>query len=369
MVTQASVNAMWLVPGEVGGTETYIRRVLASLALVDQDFSIRLFGSAEAAASVAPAGADVITAPIANRSRSARIAMERLWLARVMDTGVGVLHHPGGTVPFDSTTPTVVTIHDLQPLTNPEHFTRAKREFLSRALPEAAKRADVIATPSEWVRVDVIDRLGVDPDRVVSVSAYADVVDLSAPSTVSPQIDRILERGPTIMFPAMTLGHKNHRFLFDAFDLARETDPDLQLVCTGVDGKDHAEIVAYANSVSPSIHMLGHVTRDDLNGLFARAEMLVFPSQYEGFGLPVLEAQQSELPVIASTSTAIPEVAGDGAVLLDPNDLAGWADAMANRSGTIERAELVARGLSNARRYNAVATAKQQLGAYELAAS
>jgi len=369
IVKDVAVNLMWLRPGEVGGTETYIRRVLRSLERSDPAMDIRLFGSASAVSAVASSNATFTTAPVTNRSRAVRVALERVWLARVMEGAAQVMHHPGGTVPIDSETPTVVTIHDLQPLTNAQNFSRAKREFLSRALPEAVKRADVVATPSDWVRGDVIERLGVDPARVVTVSAYADVVDPSAHTAISPQLARILDRGPVVFYPAMTLGHKNHQFLFDAFELAQMDDPNLQLVCTGVIGKDHEEIVAYASSVSPAIHMLGRVSLEDLHGLFTRSELLVFPSLYEGFGLPILEAQQFELPVVASSATAVPEVAGDGAIILDPDDMTGWAHAMSTRLSQIERSKLVAKGRANAARYSSNSTARQQRGAYDLAAS
>ncbi len=373
-VSEVAVNVMWLRPGKVGGSETYIRRVLRSLAGAEPGLEdLRIIGPVEATSAMGLSGATFIAPPVTSRSRAARVAMERLWLARVMDTGSGVLHHPGGTVPFDSARPTVVTIHDLQPITNPQYFSRTKQEFLARALPEAVERADVVATPSDWVRQDVIERLGADPDRVVTVSAYAgqsEDADLGTSSPeLSPELEAIVERGPVILFPAMTLGHKNHRFLFDAFAIAQAKDPSLSLVCTGSEGKDHEAIVAYAASASPAIHMLGHVERGDLRGLFSRAEMLVFPSLYEGFGLPVLEAQSAQLPVIASSSTAIPEVAGDGAIICDPTDLEAWADAMANRLGSAERADLVDRGTANARRYSSEQTAQQQLGAYERAAS
>ena len=117
-VTEVAVNLMWLRPGEVGGSETYIRRVLRSLELGESGLEdVRLVGSVEATSAMGLTRATFISLPVTSRSRVARVAMERLWLARVMDAGSGVLHHPGGTVPFDSARPTVVTIHDLQPIT------------------------------------------------------------------------------------------------------------------------------------------------------------------------------------------------------------------------------------------------------------
>ena len=366
---EIAVNLMWLRPGEVGGSESYIRRVLRSVAAARPDLDLCLIGGVEALESVAPQNAKLVTPPVSNRARAARVAAERMWLSRVMDRRASVLHHPGGTVPFTSETPTVVTIHDLQPLTNPQHFSRSKRAYLDRAIPAAVAHADIITTPSDWVRADVIERLRVGEERVVTVSAYAEIVDTSLATSPSPQLKTILGRGPVVFYPAMTLGHKNHKFLFDAFEIARGIDPTLQLVCTGVMGKDHKEIEEYAASVSPAIHMLGRVSGNDLEALFAGSEMLVFPSLYEGFGLPILEAQQAGLPVVSSSATSLPEVAGQGAILLDPTDLDGWATAMANRIGGSERAEMVSLGRANAARYSAEVTGAAQLGAYDLACS
>lgn len=111
--------------------------------------------------------------------------------------------------------------------------------------------------------------------------------------------------------------------------------------------------------------MLGHVERSDLDALFHRSEALVFPSSYEGFGLPIIEAQHAELPVIASNATALSEVAGNSGILLDPTDIDAWASAMEQRLRPTERAQHVAAGRENAARYTPKRTAEQQRSAYE----
>ena len=163
----------------------------------------------------------------------------------------------------------------------------------------------------------------------------------------------------------MTLRHKNHAMLFEAFRRACQREPDLQLVCVGAIGRDHDELVQLAAELSPAIHMLGHVERSDLDALFHRSEALVFPSSYEGFGLPIIEAQHAELPVIASNATALSEVAGNSGILLDPTDIDAWASAMEERLRPTERAQHVAAGRENAARYTPKRTAEQQRSAYE----
>lgn len=365
---RVAMTLLWLRPGEVGGTETYARRLVRSATRHAADTSFALYGSATACEAVAPTGPKVghHTVPVP-KSRPQRVLVERRQLAEQIGQDVNVLHHPGGTVPFESDIPTVVTIHDLQPLAHPENFGRVKARFLAQALPEAVGRADIITTPSAWVADDVAERFDVPRDLVVPVSAFAEAVDLSAPIEPSARVAGLLDRGPVLFFPAMTMAHKNHRMLFEAFAEAHRAEPELQLVCVGAVGRDHEAIVAAARSNSAAIHVLGHVPRSDLRALYARSEALVFPSRYEGFGLPILEAQRSELPVIASDAAAIPEVAGDGATLLDPDDRDGWVASMLERPSGEDRAQRIAAGTANADRYSPESMAAQLTTAYKLA--
>ena len=364
---QLGVNLLWLRPGEVGGTETYARRVLTALAADSPDLSIHLFGTAPGIEAVTPANATVTAHTAASTALppTRRLFVERTWLpGAVKAAGLDVLHHLGGTVPINPDVASLVTIHDLQPLDHPDNFSSTKIRFLQRAIPAAIERAGAVATPSEWVREEVISRFDLNADEVLAVSAFADPVDLATPAQPSALISHIVSQGPTLLYPAMTLNHKNHRLLFDAFADAVRRDPELQLVCVGSPGRDDAEIRAHADSVSARIHMLGYVSRADLDSLYRSADALVFPSRYEGFGLPILEAQNYGLPVICSNVTAMPEVAGDGARLIDPLNPGQWADAMTERFTPVDRARLVAAGFENARRYSIEATAAQQKRAY-----
>lgn len=361
------INLLWLRPGEVGGTETYIRRVLRSLSAHAPDLQLHLFGTAYALDAVRPVVSGVeeyITAASA-LVPAKRVIVERTWLRSVMGRELDVVHHPGGTVPFQSQGRSIVTIHDLQPLDDPRNFSAVKRRFMAKAIPAAISSASVVATPSDWVREGVIDRFGLEEDRVVTVSAFAEPPDLSIETTPSPRLASIFARGPVLFYPAMTMRHKNHSMLFRAFAEAVQHDPDLQLVCVGAVARDHDQIREEAASASTQIHVLGHVPRSDLDALFMRSEALVFPSMYEGFGLPILEAQHAELPVLASASTALIEVVGGAGELLDPHDSSAWAGAMVDRVRGEARARRVADGQKNAARYSSEATAMQQRSAYE----
>ena len=372
MTIRVGLNLLWLRPGEVGGTETYIRRIVQAVDAQATDVEWHLFGTATAIDSVRPVAAAIgkHVAPRLANSPALRVALERTWLrqrmssARRMESALDVIHHPGGTVPFTSNTKTVVTIHDLQPLDDPSNFGAVKRAFLARAIPTAVERADLVLTPSKWVGEQIKERFSCDESKVRTVSAFADPRPVAQPSRSSNQLREILGSGPIALYPAMTMRHKNHAMLFRAFAEAVRERPELQLVCVGAVGRDDKKIREAAAAASDRIHMLGLVSRADLDVFFETAETLVFPSRYEGFGLPVLEAQHAGLPVIASTAGALPEVAGDAARLLDPDDKEAWTEALCSPlEGEAQDAEIAA-GIQNALRFSLETSATQQLSAY-----
>jgi len=367
-------NLLWLRPGVVGGTESYATRLIEALGTYAVDaVSLHVFASDDTFDTHADLMRDLTRsrAPVGSGSPVRRVIVERTWLQRAQrlqsPRPLDLMHHLGGTCPAGSMKPTVVTIHDLQPLDTPTNFTAAKRRWLAHAIPVAVRRADVILTPSDWVGEQIVERFSVLPEKVHTVSAYPTSPDRSGDDPgdgPGAGVSTALRRGPALLCPAMTLDHKNHRMLFDAFSKATQHRADLQLICVGPRGRDHAMIVAAAQSASPNIHMLGYVSSGDLAALYTAVEAVVFPSRYEGFGLPVLEAQRSGALVIASSSTALPEVSGAGAILISPDDVDGWVDAMRSPIEGARRAELIELGMKNQTRYSARQMADSQLAAY-----
>lgn len=366
MTMPIACNLLWLRPGVVGGTETYAVRLLDALALHEPGLDLHAYvlGDAAGVHQSALERHRVTVAPLDDASAPRRVVLERTWLARnLRDDPSRLVHHLGGTVPAEAPGRTVVTIHDLQPLDDPENFSLLKRRWLSRAIPAAVAAADLICTPSDWVGESIRDRFDLDGTELRTVSAHARP-QAAVAERPSPAVARLLGAGPVLLYPAMTMAHKNHRMLFRAFSVAAERRPDLQLVCVGAIGRDHEDLVAAAASLSDRIHLLGHVASSDLSALMAAAEAMVFPSRYEGFGLPVLEAQQVGLPVVASNAAALPEVAGRGAILLDPDDLDPWIDVMSAPLPADRRIDLIRAGAENAARYTAETMAAAQTSAW-----
>jgi glycosyltransferase involved in cell wall biosynthesis len=244
-----------------------------------------------------------------------------------------VVHYPL-TVPVPATdAPTVVTLHDIQHRDLPDFFGPARRSFRRIAYDRAAKAAAAVVVTSEFVRERALDVLELDPARV-HVIPHAIDHTVFAPGSE--------EAEPFVLYPARPWPHKNHARLFEAFASLRETRPRLRLVLTG---GGHERL----GTLPDGVESLGTVSTNALASLYRRAACLVFPSLYEGFGLPPLEAMACGCPVAASNAGAIPEVCGDAAVYFDPTDVDAMASAMVEADG--RRDALRAKGFARAAQF------------------
>src|SRR5262249_34657858 len=196
------------------------------------------------------------------------------------------------------------------PLALPQMFSGSGRRFRSVAWHRSARGAQRVIAISEFVRGRAVDGLGLEPARVRAVPLGIDHGELR-PGTE--------EREPFLLYPARRWPHKNHERLFDAFALLRRERPELRLVLTG--GGDFTNVPA-------GVEARGRVPRAALVSLMQRAGALVFPSLYEGFGQPPIEAMACGCPVASSNAAALPETVGDAARLFDPYDPHAIADAV-----------------------------------------
>ena len=327
---EVAVNLLWCVPGDVGGSEQYLVRQLLGLASRPGRFSPTLFGLASFVDAHPELAAHypMVAADISGTSRPRRIVAEHTWLRRRTNRAA-IVHHGGGTAPLVGRRPIVLTIHDLQYLTHPEYLTPNKRRYLEQAIPHSVRRSAVVAVPTEYVRTTVIDAYGTDPDRVVVVPHGVEAsLGADAPSELDLRATYGLGDGRFIVYPAITHPHKNHRFLLEL--MARHwTDPDLRLVLPGGQGAAEAEVVADIARLGLERRVIrpGRVPDADRDGLVAHADALVFPSEYEGFGAPAVEAMALGVPLVCSDQPALADVVGDAGVVL-PLELDAWADAL-----------------------------------------
>jgi alpha-1,3-rhamnosyl/mannosyltransferase len=221
----------------------------------------------------------------------------------------------------------MVTIHDVQPLLMPGNFSPMKHAYLRWRLPASARRSRLVVTLTEHARSTVIDLLGARPERVVVVPPGF-TLSRSEEPVGDPAVAYALDR-PFFLFPAITYPHKNHRAVLDAFARVAQ-DHDVLLVLTGGEAQEEGavrEAVAELG-IADRVRRVGRVPRGDLDWMLRHAVALTFPSRFEGFGLPVLEAMGNGCPVIAAAATALPEVVGPAGTLVEPDDVGSWAAAM-----------------------------------------
>ena len=348
------VNLTWLAPGRVGGSEEYLCRQLAGLftAGATDDLSVRLFcqPSFPLAHPEFDGRAEMIPLPIHRDIRGARIAAENSWLAR-QTRGADVVHHGGGTAPVVGSRAILLTVHDLQYLQFPHNFSRARREYLTRFMPGSVKRATLVGVPSEFVRGTVIDAFGVDGKRVIVIPHGVPRLNRPGVDAVAAARTRYGIRGDYVVYPAITHPHKGHAVLVEL--LAATATPShplggLELVVVGAEGSAENSFRAAVESagVSASVVRTGRIPADHRDALVAGARALVFPSAYEGFGAPLVEAMDLGVPVVASDHPAVVEVCGDAAVIVTTRSGERAGDAWADAVGTaLTRAdELIAAG-------------------------
>ena len=337
-----AIPLLTLVPGRLGGSETYVRELLRSLGRGGAH-SYRVVVPA-----VAPDAGEGLTSVVAGEYRRASSTPERLLamgLARVRPAplaahldGASIAHFPL-TIELPRTPlPKVVTLHDVQHLDLPELFPRAERALRSALWHRSLRRAARVIAISEFVRDRAVSKLGLTADRVRVVPLGLDH-DTLRPGTT--------DREPFLLYPARPWRHKNHARLYEAFELLRRARPELRLVLTG--GGDFG-------AVPDGVEVRGHVVQDELVSLMQRASALVFPSLYEGFGLPPLEAMACGCPVACSNAGALPETVDGAARLFDPHDVRALADAVLEVLS--EPAPWAERGLARAEQFSWDETAR-----------
>lgn len=331
---RVGINLLWLVPGDVGGSEDYAVGLVRELSEVEElDLVVFCQAALPAAHPDLAASTELVVGPSRGNVRCLRLLWEASWLPRqVRHHRLDLVHHLGGTVPplGRRAVPAVLSVYDLQPLVHPERFGPAKRVWLRAVLPRSAHRADAVLTLTEHVRTQVIERLGAAAARVRVASP-----GVRRGHHEGHEAAEVVRRtygldGDLLLYPAISYLHKNHDVLLEALPAVLDRHPGTTLVLTGRPGPqdEHLDARARQLGIADSVRRLGRIPRDHLDALFTAAAVLVFPSTYEGFGLPLLEAMVHGLPIVASRASAIPEVVQGSGVLVDPHDATAWAAAV-----------------------------------------
>lgn len=311
MSTPLRVTAPLLtwVPGGMGGSETFVRALVAEFdRRPDVDLTVVVNRAAE---GLLGARHELVDRRIAGRdgTSSRVVSLVRGVLRRGVAAGplgaADVVVYPYTVpIPRQRTRPWVQVLYDVQHLDLPELFSVAERRYRAITYDRSARRATRIVTTSEFSRGRIVERLGVEPDRV-------DVAHLGVDLTwFTPGR---AERQPFVLYPAAAWAHKNHRRLIEAMVQVRQTRPDLRLVLTGAGRERLGDLPTW-------VEHRGRVSEHELRDLYRSASCLAFPSLYEGFGLPPLEAMAAGCPVAVADAGSLPETCGDAVVYFDPED-------------------------------------------------
>lgn len=377
---RVALDMRWMLPGLAGGLENLARSFFRQLIALDRYNSYTAIMPARCRYDFdVPDGSRVRIATQDSwvddlervRHRVAGRAHQRLhldyWvspdvlnlrLARSLDAEIAY-SFPGYIRPDLYPLRQVLMVPDIQHEYCPEFFSESALAERRRLYGDAIGRAEHICAISEFTRRTLIDRLGVSPDKVTAIPLAADPIFSAQPD---PPRDAIslrrygLTPGSYFYFPGHTWHHKNHRTAIEALRILRDKHGRRpQLVCSGGAREAQSDIEQRILdcAVGDQVRFLGYCPHEDIPSLYRGAAGLVFPSLFEGFGIPVLEAMACGCPVVCSDTTSLPEIAGDAALLIDPADPEACADAMNRILGEDDlRAELRTRGLRRASRFS-----------------
>ncbi|MEJ5197831.1 MAG: glycosyltransferase family 1 protein [Anaerolineae bacterium] len=305
------------------------------------------------------------------------IPFPRLWThvrlsAEMLLRPPDVLFVPAHVLPLVHPRRSVVTVHDLGYLHYPEAHRPADRRYLDWSTRWNARQATVVLADSQATKDDLVRAYGVHPDKVRVVYLGRD--ETLAPVRDGERLAAVREHygigGRYLLYVGTLQPRKNLARVIAAFArvAGRPALADVQLVLAGKRGWLYDDLFAQVERLGLSGRVLfpGYVAADDLPALLSGALAFVFPSLYEGFGIPVLEAGACEVPVITSNTSSLPEVAGDAALLVDPHDVDAIADAMFRLITDPDlRDELIRRGRENVKRFSWEKCARETLPVLE----
>ncbi len=365
------LNLIFLVPGETGGMEVAARELIpALLAQAPSTMRFTAYVNREAAAAGGPWGEllPAVTVPVHARSRPQWVLGEQTLLpALAARDRVSLLHSLASTAPLIGPFRRVVTIHDLIYARFPEAHAGIRDKGMRVLVPAAARRSDRVIADSQSTRSDLLELLGLRAERIDVVP-----LGLGAPRRATPLAEAEtrarfeLGARPVLLGLSAKRPHKNLLALIEALaEIAAAERP--VLVLPGYPTEHEAVLRARALKlgVDEDVRFPAWVSSEELEGLWALARAFVFPSLYEGFGLPVLEAMARGVPVACSGASSLPEVAGDAALLFDPRSREQIAVALRRMlEDEPLRSRLRELGLARAREFTWERTARLTLEVY-----
>jgi glycosyltransferase involved in cell wall biosynthesis len=372
-VPHIGLNLLFLVPDETGGMEVYARHLIESLTRLHPDLELTAFVNRNAAAERGPWNELVpsVTVPVNSRNRAAWVLSDQLLLPLIAARRrIDLLHSVANVAPAWGPYRRLLTVHDLIHRTFPDAHEGLRARALSVLMPLGVHRSHRLIAISRATRNDLVELLHEAPDKIDVIPQGVDVPDpeLAMPE---PELRALLRAGdrPIAFSLSAKRPHKNLPRLLEALaQIPAERRPLLVIPGYRTWHEDELREHARVLGIEDDVRFLGWVSQAEIEGLYAASALFVFPSYYEGFGLPVLEAMQRGLPVACSNRTSLPEVAGGAALMFDPDkpaEIAGTMERLLNGGDEVER--MRAAGLERARRFTWDETARLTAESYERA--
>jgi glycosyltransferase involved in cell wall biosynthesis len=327
------------------GDETYVRGLLGELAGAD---GLRL-AAVTRRPELVPTGIEAIELPA--RSQVLRMAMGMPLLLRRLRPGVAHFQH---SLPLACPCPAMVTVHDLSFERDSALMGLRDRLIFRTVVPRSARRAARVLAVSELTKRDLIELYGIPKEKIVVTPNGVDPA--FTPEGPTPNGE------PYALFVGALQPRKDARVAIEALALLGGGAPKLVVVGKDQGGRGEAERAAAQNGLAGRVEFRGHVTQEELASLYRGALCLVFPTRYEGFGFPVVEAMASGTPVVATRAGAVPEVAGDAAILVADRNPVAFAGGI--ERAIADRDRLVAAGLERAQQFTWAETARRTLEVY-----
>ena len=362
------------------GIGRYTRNLIGALAEIDSENQYTLFvaGGWRNEEKMGALGRNFRVRAVPLTDRLLNILWQRIRVPipiQVITGKIDLFHSPDFVLPPVGQTPTMLTVHDLSFLRVPEHFVPGFKEYLEGAVSRAVRKAQHILADSESTKRDLMELLGVNPSKVTVIYPGVDArfTQIRDPNILSTVMRRYELPAEFILGLGTLQPRKNFEGLIDSFAKlvsSSETGGSfagLHLVICGGPGWMHEEIAEAVerHGLTERVHFPGFVRDEDLPAIYSLASVFAFPSWYEGFGLPVLEAQACGTPVVVADNSSLPEVVGDGGLLVS----AGNSDELAHAislalTDSRLRARLISAGRAQAELFSWSAAAQALLAAY-----
>jgi len=367
------INALFMIPEGVGGTEIYLRELLKAFARTDRKNEYIIFSNKECFGTfnINQDNFSEVLCPIYARLRPARILWEQFILPlQIKKYKIDVLFSPGYVSPLKVPCKSIVAILDLNYYYFPEDFPKLALWTLKILVPFSAKVADKIITLSKHSSEIIAKNLRLPVWKVVPIYLAANKlakIDISAQDLFAVRTKYGI-KDKFILSVAASHPHKNLKRLIQAYDILKNRySVDMPLVLVGFKGRGYREVEEEIKKLNlkNEIKFTGWITDKELAALYKSTEVFVFPSLHEGFGIPILEAMQFGVPVVSSNATSLPEVVGGAGLLFSPFDTEEMAERIYQViSNESLRNSLIIKGHEKVKEFSWEKTARETLDVF-----